>query len=110
MGNTFLLAFASPPGAGGTQSAIPTFVMFGAIILIMYLMVIRPQQKRLKEQQNLISSAKRGDKVVLSGGIHGTIFEVEEGTILVEVAKNTQIRFNKASIQSIVKSEIESKS
>lgn len=73
-------------------------------------MVIRPQQKRLKEQQALVSSAKRGDKVIMSGGIHGTIFEVEDSTVLVELAKNVQVRFTKAAIQSIVKENIEAKS
>jgi preprotein translocase subunit YajC len=98
-----MLAMAAPPGGeGGGGSMFPTFIMFGAIIAIFYFMIIRPQQKRMKEHQNLLSSVKRGDKVVLTGGMHGTVHEVEEKTLLVEIAKNTVVRFEKGSVQSVV--------
>ena len=83
---------------------VPTFTMFAAIIGIFYFMIIRPQQKRMKEHQNLLSSIKRGDRVLLTGGMHGTIYEVEEKTLMVEIAKNTVVRFEKGSIQSVVTS------
>lgn len=101
MNFTTILAQAAP-GGGGMQWT--TFVMFGAIILIFYFMIIRPQQKRMKEHQNLISSVKRGDKVVLSNGMHGNVHEVEDKTVLVEIAKNTVVRFEKGSIQSVASS------
>ena len=77
------------------------FTGFGAIILIFYFMIIRPQQKRMKQQQALINSVKRGDKVVLSNGMHGSVHEVEEKTVLVEIARNTVVRFEKAAIQTV---------
>jgi len=97
MNFTTILAQAAPGGGGMTS----TFIMFGAIILIFYFMIIRPQQKRVKDQQALIGGVKRGDKVVLSNGMHGSVHEVEEKTVLVEIAKNTVVRFEKASIQSV---------
>jgi preprotein translocase subunit YajC len=96
---TTILALASPPGGGGAGWTTP--VMFGAIIAIFYFMIIRPQQKRMKEHQSMLSAVKRGDKVVLSGGMHGTVFEVEEKSLLVEIAKNTVVRFDKGAVQSI---------
>lgn len=98
MNFTTILAQAAP-GGGGMQWT--TFAMFGAIILIFYFMIIRPQQKRMKDHQNLVSSVKRGDKVVLSNGMHGTVHEVEDKTVMVEIAKNTVVRFDKGSIQSV---------
>jgi preprotein translocase subunit YajC len=98
-----VLAMAAPPGSeGGIGSMVPTFTMFAAIIGIFYFMIIRPQQKRMKEHQSLLSAIKRGDKVLLTGGMHGTIYEVEEKTLMVEIAKNTVVRFEKGSVQSVV--------
>jgi preprotein translocase subunit YajC len=96
---TSILALASPPGGGGAAWTTP--VMFGAIIAIFYFMIIRPQQKRMKEHQSMLAAVKRGDKVVLTGGMHGTVFEVEEKSLLVEIAKNTVVRFEKGAVQSI---------
>ena len=83
----------------------PTVVMFGAIIGIFYFMIIRPQQKRMKEHQALLGAVKRGDKVVLTGGLHGTVHEVEEKTVMVEIARNTIATYDKGSIQSVVKTD-----
>jgi len=102
MNLTSILALAAPPGGSQGGSGIMTIVMFGAIIAIMYFMVIRPQQKRMKQHQAMLGTVKRGDAVTLTGGMHGTVFQVEEKTILVEVAKNTVIKFDKGAIQSIV--------
>lgn len=82
---------------------ISTFVMFGAIIAIFYFMIIRPQQKRMKEHQALLANVKRGDKVTMTGGMHGTVHEVEEKTVLVEIARNTVVTFEKGAVQSVVK-------
>lgn len=104
MNLTSILALASPPGGaqGGGGGLFGTVAMFGAIIAIMYFMVIRPQQKRMKEHQAMLGTVKRGDTITLTGGMHGKVFEVEEKTIQVEVAKNTVIKFDKGSVQSIV--------
>jgi preprotein translocase subunit YajC len=97
-----ILAQAAAPAAGGGSSMFSTVIMFAAIIAIFFFMIIRPQQKRMKEHQSLLSSVKRGDKVVLSNGMHGTVYEVEDKTILVEIAKNTVIKVEKGSVQSVV--------
>ena len=89
-------------GAAGGSSLTGTVIMFGAIIAIFFFMIIRPQQKRMKEHQSLLGSIKRGDRVVLGNGMHGVVYQVEEKTVLIEVAKNTVITFDKGSIQSIV--------
>jgi preprotein translocase subunit YajC len=97
---TTILAQAAP--GGGASSLPTTIIMFGAIIAIFFFMIIRPQQKRMKEHQALLGGIKRGDKVTLGNGMHGVVFEVEEKTVLIEVAKNVVIKFDKGSVQSVV--------
>jgi len=94
----------APPPADGqdpTGSLISTFVMFGAVILIFYFMMIRPQQKRAKEHKALLDGVKKGDKVVTSSGMHGTVADVDEATVSVTVATNTTITFDKSAIASV---------
>lgn len=99
-----LHAATPPPGGqgGGTSSLISTLVMFGAVILIMYFLMIRPQQKRQKEHQNMLKSIQRGDRVVTSAGIHGTVVDIDETTIILQVSDNTRIKFERGAIANKV--------
>ena len=60
--------------------------------------MIRPQQKKLKQHQTLVSSLKTGDKVVTTGGIHGLIANVKEATLILKIADNVKIEVDKASV------------
>jgi preprotein translocase subunit YajC len=75
-----------------------SFILFGAIILVFYFFMIRPQQKKAKDQRKFVDEIKRGDAVVTIGGAHGTVAEVEGDTIILEVEKGGRIRFNKSAI------------
>jgi len=77
------------------------------IIVIFYFLLIRPQQKRQKEHQKLVSALKTGDRVVTNAGIHGIIANVKEKTIVVKVADNVKIEFDRASVVTIEKSSEE---
>lgn len=102
---TFLfLAQAAQPQPGGPSFLIP----FAAIGVIFYFLIIRPQQKKAKEQTNLINSLKTGDKVITNGGIHGLITNVKEKTVLVKVADNVKLEIEKSSIATVSKAEGES--
>lgn len=94
----YLLAMAPSPGQDGGSSMVSTLVMFGAIFAIFYFMIIRPQQKRAKEKAKLISGIQKGDKVVTLSGIHGTVDTVEDKTVLVKVADNVKMKFEKSAI------------
>lgn len=89
-------------GAGGGGSMISTFVMFGAIFLIFYFMIIRPQQKRAKEREKLLSSIQKGDKVVTSGGMHGVVAGVEEKTVLLQVTETVKVKMERSAIATIL--------
>lgn len=95
----FALFLMAPPAQGGEQpSIVPTLIMFGAIIVIFYFLLIRPQQKRQKEHQKMLESIKKGDKVVTNSGIHGTVKDLDDKTMLLQIADNVQVRFERSAI------------
>lgn len=100
-----LILMSPAPAGGGAADAsgqlMSTVIMFGSVILIFYFMMIRPQQKRAKEHKALLDSIKKGDKVVTTSGMHGTVSDVMEGTVLIQIADNTRVVFDKGSIASI---------
>ena len=98
-----LIAMAPQGGEGGGGSLISTIIMFGAIFAIFYFMIIRPQQKRAKEREKLLSNIEKGDKIVTSGGVHGTIVGLEDKTALIEIATNVKIKIERSAIGSVIK-------
>lgn len=96
--NTIISMMPPADGQGGGGSMIMTFVMFGAIILIMYFLMIRPQQKRQKEHKLMLDSLRKGDKVITAAGIHGTITDIDGTTFTIQIADNVKIQFEKGSI------------
>ncbi len=93
--NTMTLLQADPAGGGnGMQLIIMMAVIFG----IMYFLMIRPQQKRQKELSKFRQALQGGDKVITAGGIYGTIREVKDTYVLLEVDKGTDIRVDKSMI------------
>lgn len=80
------------------QSAYVQFVLFGGIIVVFYFFMIRPQQKKAKDQKKFTEEIRKGDYVVTIGGAHGHVAETEGETFILEVEKGGRIRFNKSAI------------
>ena len=78
------------------------FIMIGIFFVIMYFMIIRPQQKRQKDHQKLISSLSKGDEVVTSGGMMGKILKIGDNSIQVEISEGVAIKLQKNSISSVL--------
>ncbi|MBQ8855649.1 MAG: preprotein translocase subunit YajC [Bacteroidales bacterium] len=95
--NMFTLLQASAPAAQG--SGLSMWIMLALIFVVMWFFMIRPQRKQQKEMENFRNSLKNGDKVVTIGGIYGTVAEVKESYVLLEVDKDVKIRVNKQAIQ-----------
>ncbi|HEX6227758.1 MAG TPA: preprotein translocase subunit YajC [Chryseolinea sp.] len=74
------------------------YVIFGGIILVFYFFMIRPQQKKAKDQKKFIDEVKKGDYVITIGGAHGYVAELDGDTFILEVEKGGRIRFNKSAI------------
>ncbi len=89
---------AAAQGQGGQYQGI---IMLVAMFAIFYFLLIRPQQKRAKQQKELIGGLKAGDNVVTAGGMHGNITVVEDTTVTIEVAKGVKIKMNRASINEV---------
>ncbi len=91
----FLQTQEATGAAGGGMSFL---LMMGLVFVVMYFFMIRPQQKRQKELRKFRENLQKGDKVVTSGGIYGTIIEIKDTYILVEVDQNVRLRFDKSCI------------
>lgn len=91
------------PAPGGQQSTAPGWVSFVPLLLIMvifYVALIRPQQKRAKQHEVLMKTLRAGDKVVLNGGIIGTIINVKEKTLSIRSA-DAKFEVLKSSVTEI---------
>lgn len=88
-----ILLQAQSPG-----SSTSFYIMMGLMILIFYFFMIRPQQKRQKEQKRFADEIQRGDLVVTIGGAHGRVAEIEDDTVILEFERGARIRFSKTSI------------
>lgn len=79
-----------------------TLVQLALILLIFYFLLIRPQQKRVKEHADMVNSLKVGDNVVTNSGIYGVISKIEDNKIDLEIAPNVVIHVEKMAVSSIV--------
>jgi preprotein translocase subunit YajC len=94
-------AWAQGPAAGPNQQLFPLLLML-AFAGVFYFLLIRPQQKKLKEHQTLVSKLSSGDEVVTNGGILGRITDVGDTFITLEVADGMRIKVQKHQIASLM--------
>ena len=73
-------------------------IMLGLMFVVMYFFMIRPQQKKAKDQKKFIDEVKKGDYIVTIGGLHGRVAEMEGDTFILEAEKGARLRFSKTSI------------
>jgi preprotein translocase subunit YajC len=84
--------------APGQPSSLPTIIMMVLLFVVFYFFMIRPQQKKAKDARKFRESLQKGTKVVSIGGVHGKVVEVNDKTVLLEVADGVRIRFEKSAI------------
>ena len=96
------------PGSIYAQAAPGVFDMLNSLIVptmliigIMYFLMIRPQQKRLKEHRDMVASIRRGDTVVTSGGIIGKVAKVDENELQVEIADGVKIKVVRSTVSEV---------
>jgi len=86
---------------GGSSTMLIIYVV--AFIAIFYFMAIRPQQKQRRAHQALLSALKKGDHIVTAAGIYGTVKRVEEGIVVVEIAKGVTIKIARRAVAEIIR-------
>jgi preprotein translocase subunit YajC len=109
--NNWMFGFAfamagAPGGAGGADGGFAAFQQFIPLIFmfaIFYFLLIRPQKKKSLEHKVMLESIKRGDNVITAGGVHGTVYAVDNDLVLLDVANNVNIKITKGYIASINK-------
>jgi len=94
------IAFAEDQAGGGIMSLIPLVL----IMVIFWVLLIRPQQKRMKEHAAKVSSIKRGTKIITGGGILGRVSNIKDGIATVEIAEGVEIRVKQDTISDLQES------
>ncbi len=80
-----------------------TLIQLGLIFVIFYVILIRPQQKRMKEHEQLLSSIKKGDRIITGGGIYGKVVKADESPeLVVEIADGVNITVNRMTVRDVV--------
>jgi preprotein translocase subunit YajC len=91
-------AQGAPGGGAGPGSTLLSLVPFVLIFIIFYFLLILPQQKRQKKLRAMLEALKKGDKVVTSGGVWGTVTNLGKDTVTLQVSDNTKIKVQRDSV------------
>ena len=98
-----LLSILAQAQSGGSQAMIYQVVMWVGIIGVFYFFMIRPQQKKAKEQKELLAGIKKGDEVVTIGGMHGKVYQVDDTTVTLDLDKGVKLTFDKSAVSRTIK-------
>ncbi len=101
-------AFAQTGGAPAQNPTIGFLLMllqFAPIILIFYFLVLRPQQQKQKQTEKMIKALKKGDRVLTSGGIFGTVIGIDDQKAVLRIADETKVEFAKSAIVQVLADE-----
>lgn len=96
------VAHAQTAGQDPAGSMLSSTLFFVALIAVMYFLMIRPQMKRQKEHRQMLEKLAKGDEVITSGGIAGTVTALSESFITVEVASGVQVRVQKGAVANVL--------
>ena len=95
-------AYAQSAGAAGGQSILSALLLPVLLLVVFYFLLIRPQNKRAKDQRDMLSKIAAGDEITPTGGILGKIVEVGEQFITLEIAPNVQIKLQKVQVAQVL--------
>ncbi|GAA3897554.1 preprotein translocase subunit YajC [Sphingomonas limnosediminicola] len=100
--NLLMMQTAPAGSAGGTASILMGIVPWLLIFVIFYLLMIRPQQRRVKDHQAAINAVKKGDQVITGGGIRGKVTKVSDDEVEVEIAQGVKINVIKSTLSTVL--------
>ncbi len=103
-------AMAQAPNGGGSGAVMTQLLFFAAIFAIFYFLLIRPQQKQKRDRESMLRSVKKGDRVVTSGGLYGTVVGLNEQTMTLKVADSVRLDFDRSALGRIVNTSTDKES
>lgn len=95
-------AYAQAAGASSGAASLASFVPLVLIFVIMYFLMIRPQQKRMKEHRAMVEALKKGDEIVTQGGLVGKVTAVRDAELEVEIAQGVRVRVIRSTVTGLV--------
>ena len=99
--STPILAMATPPGGGQASSPWMNFVPLVLVFVIFYFLLIAPQRKKQKQHAKMLADLKNGDRVVTSGGLHGTVVGVTDSTVHLRIADQVKVEVARHAIAEL---------
>jgi preprotein translocase subunit YajC len=99
-------AYAMGNQAGqGSQGQLMALLPLVLLFVVFYFLLIRPQQKRAKQQKAFLANLKKGDRVVTSGGLYGTITGITDDAVTLEIAEKIRVKVTKGAVADVAKGE-----
>jgi preprotein translocase subunit YajC len=98
----FLISAAHAQQAGAPPSMWPNLILLGVFFLIFWFLLIRPQQKRLKEHQSMVAALQKGDEVITQGGVAGVVRELDDSFITVEIATDVKVKIQRQAVTAVL--------
>lgn len=100
-------AFAQTGGAMAQGSMSSTLIQLGLIFVIFYFLLIRPQQKKIKQHDTMLNAIKKGDQIVTGGGIYAKVLDAnDQFDLTVEIAEGVKVRVNRGTVRDIIRDEV----
>jgi len=103
------LAYAQGAGAAAGPGPIVSLMPIAAMFVVLYFLLIRPQQKRTREHETMVQNLKRNDEIVTTGGLYGRVQTIADKVLTVEIAPNVRVRIDRAQVADVVGAKSESK-
>jgi len=100
----FFISNAYAQSGGGSPGGLLTFLPLILMLVVFYFLMIRPQQKRMKEHTAMVGALKKGDEVVTNGGLGGTITKVGDAYMMMRVADNVEVSVQKSAVAALLPS------
>ncbi len=97
-----MFSVAHAQSQGTADSGMFQIIFLVGLVLLFYVMLIRPQRKRQKEHQNMVTALEKGDEIVTSSGILGSISQIDEHYIQVHVADNVTLKMQRSSVHAVL--------
>ena len=97
------IAYAQSVGGAAGPSQIVNLLPFALMFVILYVLLIRPQQKRAREHETMIQNLKRNDEIITTGGLYGKVQGIADKVLVIEIAPNVRVRLERSQVASVVR-------